>query len=186
MKDFQRNDLMFSLCGLNCALCSMKLDNYCPGCGGGAGNQGCAIARCSLQHGKIDYCYQCNKYPCEKYKGIEAFDSFITHRNQLKDMEKAKRLGVELYQTELSEKAAILKHLIQHYNDGRKKSFFCLAVNLLDLEDVKTIVQQIAEQTTDTDLNIKERAAIASALFQSVAGQRQILLKLNKKPKQSF
>jgi hypothetical protein len=50
MKGFQREDLMFSLCGLNCALCTMKIDNYCPGCGGGAGNQGCSIARCSLEH----------------------------------------------------------------------------------------------------------------------------------------
>ena len=49
MKNFIREDLSFSLCGLNCALCTMKLDGYCPGCGGGAGNQGCSIARCSIE-----------------------------------------------------------------------------------------------------------------------------------------
>ena len=49
MKGFEREDQLFSLCGLNCGLCSMHLGGYCPGCGGGAGNQACAIARCAMQ-----------------------------------------------------------------------------------------------------------------------------------------
>ena len=53
MKGFTREETRFSLCGLNCCLCSMYLGGYCPGCGGGAGNQSCAFARCSLQHGGI-------------------------------------------------------------------------------------------------------------------------------------
>ena len=34
MKGFTRDETRFSLCGLNCALCSMRLGGYCPGCGG--------------------------------------------------------------------------------------------------------------------------------------------------------
>ena len=36
MKGFTREETRFSLCGLNCRLCSMHLGGYCPGCGGGA------------------------------------------------------------------------------------------------------------------------------------------------------
>ena len=53
MKGFTREDVRFSLCRLNCCLCSIHLGGYCPGCGDGAGNQNCAIARCSLEHGSI-------------------------------------------------------------------------------------------------------------------------------------
>ena len=49
MKGFKRNNQLLSLCGLNCGLCPMHIDGYCPGCGGGAGNQSCRIARCSLE-----------------------------------------------------------------------------------------------------------------------------------------
>ena len=35
MKGFSRKEPMFSLCGLNCALCAMHVGGYCPGCGGG-------------------------------------------------------------------------------------------------------------------------------------------------------
>ena len=47
MKDFLRQEPLFSLCGLNCGLCTMHLGGHCPGCGGGAGNQSCSLARCS-------------------------------------------------------------------------------------------------------------------------------------------
>ncbi len=182
MSTFTRHNPLFSLCGLNCGLCSMHLDNYCPGCGGGPGNQPCAIARCSQQHGGIEYCFLCDKYPCEKYDGIDAFDSFITHRNQLKDFEKVKKIGLECYQSELEEKMKILKFLLENYNDGRRKSFFCIAVNLLELQDLKNVVNEI-EERTKPDSPIKENAALAAEVFQAMAAERGIVLKLNKKTK---
>ena len=56
----------------------MFLGAYCGGCGNG--NQSCAIARCSLEQSRIEYCYECGRCPCEKYDGCQEFDSFITHR----------------------------------------------------------------------------------------------------------
>ncbi len=181
MKNFRRRYPLFSLCGLNCGLCSMHLDNYCPGCGGGDGNQSCAIARCSQQHGGIEYCYLCDEYPCKKYDGIDEFDSFITHRNQLRDIEKVKKIGIDSYQYELSEKTEILKYLLVNYNDGRRKSFFCLAVNLLELQDLKFVVEQIAAETESNNLALKGKAALAANLIQTMASRRNIVLKLNKK-----
>lgn len=69
MKGFTRKEPMFSLCGLNCALCSMHVGGYCPGCGGGEGNQSCALARCSLEHGGLEFCADCAEYPCARYEG---------------------------------------------------------------------------------------------------------------------
>lgn len=181
MKNFERCYPLFSLCGLNCGLCSMHLDNYCPGCGGGTGNQPCAIARCSQQHGGIEYCYLCNEYPCEKYDGIDMYDSFITHRYQLKDLEKVKKIGIDAYQSELNEKIEILKYLLVNFNDGRRKNFFCIAVNLLELKDVKSVMGQIADETKSDNLTLKEKAALAVNLFQIMAVRRNIVLKLNKK-----
>ena len=64
MKGFEREDQLFSLCGLNCGLCSMHLGGYCPGCGGGAGNQACAIARCAMQKEDTPmYCSACSEFP---------------------------------------------------------------------------------------------------------------------------
>lgn len=67
MKVFERKNRYFSLCGLNCALCPMYVGGYCPSCGGGEGNQSCRIAKCSLEQGGIEFCFDCKKYPCEHY-----------------------------------------------------------------------------------------------------------------------
>ena len=183
MKNFKRDNLLFSLCGLNCGLCPMKIDGYCPGCGGGAGNQSCKIARCSMEHGGIEYCFQCGKYPCEKYEGIDEFDSFITHQKRRTDFERAEEAGIDFYNAEQKQKAEMLCDLLDHYNDGRRKSFYCTAVNLLDLDDVRAVMASIHDRLKPDESTLKERAAAAVKIFREKAGERQIVLKLKKKPR---
>jgi len=180
MKNFNRNDRSFSLCGLNCALCTMRIDGYCPGCGGGSGNQSCSIARCSIEHGKFEYCSECEKYPCPKYNGITQFDSFITHRHQLLDMAKMNEMGIDKYHVKLEQKLQILKYLLDNYNDGRRKTFFCLAVYLLDLSDSENVVQQIKEQIAP-EMTVEEKSSVAVKCFDAVAKEKGITLKMNKK-----
>jgi hypothetical protein len=90
-------------------------------------------------------------------------------------------IGTEEYQKEQGEKADILKWLLDNYNDGRKKSFFCLAVNLLELEDLKTIKRQVSLEDEVDGLPIKERAACVKRMLEDKARERQIELKLRKK-----
>lgn len=184
MKNFSREDLSFSLCGLNCALCVMKLDGYCPGCGGGAGNQSCAIARCSLAKGVRDYCFECAEYPCEKFDSAAQYDSFILHRNQMTDMQRAKQMGAAAYRAELDEKTATLRYLLENCNDGRRKTFFCLAVNLLELRELQGIISKI-KADIPSDAAPGDRAAAAVKCFEEAARQRGVSLRLNKKPKDS-
>ena len=180
MKDFNRRNLSFSLCGLNCELCPMRLDGYCPGCGGGIGNQSCAIAKCSLRHDKVEYCFLCSEYPCERYDGIDEYDSFITHQRQLRDAVKAQKIGIEAYCKEQHKKAEILQTLLSDYNDGRKKTFYCVAVNLLPLQDIENAIKHAAENTSYN--TIKEKAEIIASLFKDLAVQNGLVLKLRKKP----
>lgn len=179
MKGFERKNQLFSLCGLNCGLCPMFLGEYCGGCGNG--NQSCRIARCSLEHGNMEYCYECDCYPCEKYEYIDEYDSFITHRNQKADMERAKRIGIEQYNLEQQEKKQILSCLLSGYNDGRKKNFFCVAVNLLELSELQDTMGLLNSNEELSSMTIKERAAYATEIFSRIADQRGIKLKLIKK-----
>ena len=179
MKNFKRTNLLFSLCGLNCGLCPMNLNKYCPGCGGGEGNQSCSLARCSLQHGKVEYCFQCENYPCPKYDHIDEFDSFITHQHQKLDIQKFIEQGAETYSSVQQNKRILLNHLLNSYNDGRKKTLFCVAVNLLELEDLENVIAELDERASN--LSLKEKAALASGLLQEAAEKKNIILKLRKK-----
>lgn len=184
MKKYQRQHPCFALCGLNCGLCPIHhMKNGCPGCGGGEGHQKCAIVTCSLQHGGVEYCFQCGQYPCEKYRSFAEYDSFITHQTRKRDFERAGEIGLEAYLDELREKIKIVEQLLAQYNDGKRKSFFCLAVNLLPLRDVQAVMEQIREQGTDA-MEIKEKSAFAVRLFQEIAAERNVPLKLKRKPKE--
>lgn len=179
MTGFERRNQLFSLCGLNCGLCPMLLGNHCGGCGNG--NQSCKIARCSLEHGGLEYCFQCDEYPCEKYLHIDVFDSFISHQNQKRDMEKAREIGIEAYNVEQREKREILNYLLSNYNDGRRKSFYCVAINILNLQDIKQITEQISQIADIDNLSLKEKSACVAALFQEMAREKGVELKLRKK-----
>ena len=160
----------------------MRLDGHCLGCGGGASNQSCAIAKCSLQHDKVEYCFLCSEYPCQKYKGIEEYDSFITHQRQLRDIARAQEIGVEAYNKEQARKAKILRTLLSDYNDGRRKTFYCVAINLLPLPDIENVMKQVFEDASFNNLPIKEKAEKTVSFFQNLAIQQGLVLRIRKKP----
>ncbi len=179
MKGFIRSEQEFSLCGLNCRLCTMNLAGHCSGCG--VDNQSCKIAKCSIEHGSVEYCFQCDDFPCSKYEHISDFDSFITHKNQMSDIEKCRRIGISAYNAEQKEKRRILDYLLANYNDGRRKTLFSVAVNLLDIDELQSVMQQLEANEDLNDKGLKEKSAFVTKCLQSVAEKKQITLKLRKK-----
>ena len=69
--------------------------------------------------------------------------------------------------------------LLAEYNDGRKKALFCTAVNLLPLDDLREILQTLAESTALAAL--PEKSAHAAALLRQAAAARDIELRLRRK-----
>lgn len=179
MLDFHRADPRFSLCGLNCGLCLMYVGGHCPGCGGG--NRPCALARCAREHGAVEYCFLCPEYPCCLYEGRGEWDtvSFITSQRRVADMERAQEMGAAAYLDELGAKMEILQSLLHTCNDGRRKSLFALAVNLLPLEDLRRVEGELAA----LDAPLPQRAREAARLLNEAAQARGIALRLRKKPR---
>ena len=66
-----------------------------------------------------------------------------------------------------------LERLLNEYNDGRKKTLFCLAVNLMPINDLMT-----AFVDEDMDLPIKDRARLMEKRLKEKSA---IELKLRKK-----
>ena len=93
--------------------------------------------------------------------------------NQKADLEKMRRIGEDAYNAEQVEKRQILERLLAEYNDGRKKTLFCLAVNLLPLEDLRAVFSD-----DDLQLPIKERA---NRIEKKLKEKSSIELKLRRK-----
>lgn len=108
-------------------------------------------------------------------------DSFITHQHQLEDMKRAGEIGIEAYTREQERKVEILQQLLAQYNDGKRKTLYGLAVNLLPLEDLERILKETATSPDFQEGTLKEKAAILAEKFRQAADERGVILKLRKK-----
>lgn len=186
MEIYTRANPLFSLCGLNCGLCPRyhtQGKSKCPGCGGKGFHllhPSCAVITCSKKHGAVAYCFQCSEFPCKRYIAPSKTDSFITDRNVTSDIRKAKEHGVERYQQELNEKISFLTDLLAHYNDGKRKNFYCTAVNLLELSDLNELKEYIQQAIEEADLSAEEKTTRVVSFTAERAKQRLVDLTLRK------
>jgi hypothetical protein len=194
MKEYIRETPLFSLCGLNCCLCPRFRttgSSRCPGCGGEdfyEKHPTCGIISCGQRHDGVEYCFQCKEYPCNRYTGPNEKDSFITYRHVPMDMNTAKDTGLEKYLEQLSKKSYILDILLDEWDNGRLKSYFCLAVNLLPLSDLELAMSELSQreqlQGEDPAANATSDSAlkgkIAKEYFDTLAAESGISLQLRK------
>lgn len=185
MKEYKREYPFFALCGLNCGLCPRYQTegvSKCPGCGGKDFHllhPACSVITCNKKHDNVEYCYQCSSYPCGRYNKPNNCDSFISYKNILSDFEKAKK-DIEKYRNELGEKIHILEFLLNNYNDGKRKSYYCTAINILEIEDLRDIIHEINDRIAGQEIPLKNKIDQVILLFEAKADKDGIELKLRK------
>ena len=96
-------------------------------------------------------------------------------------MEKAREIGIDAYNFEQKEKMRILDYLLSNFNDGRKKTLFCVAVNLLELSELQEALNQIKSNESLFVMTEKERCSYVADVFRKIADRRNVELKLHKK-----
>lgn len=171
----EKGNILFSPCGLNCGLCVMRCSGSCGGCG--RGSLPCGISRCAREHG-IDYCFNCGEFPCARLSRACGNDTFITHRNQISDLEKAKRVGIGAYLTEQKRKTAVLELMLKQYDSGADGRFYCLAVNLLGADETQALIDEMYPLLSRLTLN--ERAKMLKQRLTGIAEAQGIELKLRR------
>lgn len=175
-------------CGIDCGLCPTyytKGPSKCPGCGGPEfpnKHPSCSILRC-VSNKKFETCADCEEFPCEKVKRWDGGDSFVTHKMCLQNLENIKKLGIENFLRQQRIRMEILDTILREYNEGRSKSFYCLASTLLPLADLRKALIEMEEKikTEDNeDIEIKEKSTLFKKLINQRAQQTKIDLKLRK------
>jgi len=103
-------------CGIYCGACRQFLlwkkdlleeRGYKTGCRGcRIRNKNCAFIRrdCpTLRKNKIDFCYECEKFPCQNLKKIDAYYQKKYYVNMIKNLNKIEDIGVEKWLKEQEE-----------------------------------------------------------------------------------
>ncbi len=182
MAELVKKYFTLGCCGIDCGLCPRfytKGESKCPGCFGNNFSEkhpACSVANCCVKNHGLEVCGQCAEFPCKKYgnKNIEK-DSFVTHKKMMRNQAYIQINGIEKYIEEQNIRINILEKLLNDYNDGKSKSFFCIAAALLDINDLNEAIKK-AENIPE----IKNKANVLKSLLQQYAADKKIELKLDK------
>lgn len=153
MKDFPT----IGCCGIDCALCPRyhtKGSSKCPGCfGPGFSDKhpGCSIITCCVKRRGLETCAQCEAFPCEKFGGFDSADSFVTHKMCLKNLGTIREMGLSEFLKSQEKRIQLLERMLEEYDDGRSKGFYCLSAALLPMEDLERAIGQASSDHGVTD-----------------------------------
>ena len=168
-------------CGIDCGLCPRYYTagtSKCPGCLGERffeKHPSCSIATCCVKTNAWETCAECPRFPCDKLRDWDRADSFVTHRKSLENLRQIKAKGIVEFAKQQKERIRLLNKLIKEYDDGRSKSFFCLATALLELDDLHEAVFQIQE-IQDQSKDRKQLAKQAKNIVEQRAKSKGIEL----------
>jgi hypothetical protein len=135
-------------CGIDCGLCPRYYttgNSRCPGCGGEGFEEKhppCSVRSCCEKKHGLEVCSQCEEYSCARYADREKIerDSFVTHKRIFKNHERIIEIGLKSFLLDQSRRILILEDMLASHDDGRSKSFYCLAAALLPIESLNAAI----------------------------------------------
>jgi hypothetical protein len=176
-------------CGVYCGLCpryQSTAKSRCPGCKILSLTISCKLYNCCVKAKTLVTCADCRDFPCDKYERFFDWDTFVTRKVCRPNIERIQKAGLKTFLQEQYQKRILLEELLANYNDGRSRSFYCIAVALMPPALLKEAVgkaKAMAAHNKVNDSDIKAKAKILKSFIQDSASKSNIDLKLRKKPK---
>ncbi len=176
-------------CGLDCGLCPRYYTegtSKCPGCCGPDffnKHPSCSFITCCVKKKGLEVCAQCPQFPCVKFKDTGKYDSFLTYKKVMPNQNFIKESGIEKFIEEQKKRIRLLETMLNEFDDGRSKSFYCIAAALLPLETLEKSLdnadQKIKAHNTKPD-DVKTKAKILKNILDQYAQKEKIELKLKR------
>ncbi len=175
------------ICGLSCRLCpnyNTEAASRCRGCKSeGRIAVGCPFITCALKKG-VEFCWDCEENAsCERWrKHREAgkkSDSFKCYQRLEDDISFVQKNGVEKFEKLQKNREGLLKEMLDGFNEGRSKSYYCIASTVLEIEELKEALNEAKQKSKGLDL--KGRSKIMHSILDEIAVRKNYLLKLRKK-----
>ena len=183
-------------CGLDCGLCPRYYtvgSSRCPGCCGPDffnKHPSCSFITCCVKKEGLEVCAECNEFPCSKFEGLtkddEVYDSFLTYRKVMSNLDFIGEHGVEKFIESQKKRIELLETMLKRFDDGRSKSFYCIATTLLSIEDLEKSLENSEQKIREDKIgveDVKTTSKILKGFLNEVADRDGIELKLRKKVK---
>jgi hypothetical protein len=144
---------------------------------------GCPLITCAVKKKMLNFCWECNESnTCKKWAShrdaSKVQDSFKCYQTLNADIAFILTSGVEEFDKQQNDRAKILKTMLDDFNDGRSKSYYCIASTVLPINELHQAIRLAKEQSMTMPL--KEKAAVLHSILEQIAKENHYLLKLRR------
>jgi hypothetical protein len=182
---------IIACCGLDCGLCPRYYTvgpSRCPGCAGpnfSSKHPSCSFITCCVIKKNLEVCAQCPEFPCPKFKTESQYQqmkessSYPPNRKILPNLNFIKKHGLKKFIQQQNKRIKILQTMLNNFNDGRSRSFFCRAAALLDLKNLEKSLNQAARKIKTDKIkqnDVKNKAKILKEIINETASKQGIEL----------
>jgi hypothetical protein len=175
------------ICGLSCRLCPnyhMDTQSRCLGCKSeGRIAAGCPFITCAIRKKGVEFCWDCEESAlCERWRrhreSGKRGDSFKCYQTLEDDIAFIKRDGVAVFQDMQKVREQFLKRMLQEFNEGRSKRYYCIASTVLEIDELKGALD--AAHQHSQGLSVREKSTLLHSLLDEIASRRHYCLTLRK------
>lgn len=175
------------ICGLSCRLCptyNTNAKSKCNGCKSEYRMEaGCPFITCAIKKKGIEFCWQCEESTsCKKWSNHreagKRVDSFKCYQTLEDDISFIHKNGVDDFQENQKIREQLLKEMLQNYNEGRSKSYYCIAATVLQIDELNAALIQAKKDSSKLD--IKDKSKVLHSILDEIAKRKHYLLTLRK------
>jgi hypothetical protein len=128
----------------------------------------------------LEVCSDCPEYPCKRFDSEkDGYDSFVTHKKVFSNLDYIKNNGIDSFIEQQSTRIGIMTNLLQNYDDGRSKSFYCLSCTLLPIDKLQEV--NLLSKNLPLNTDVKEKNKQIRGYLLPIAESLNIKLILTKK-----
>jgi hypothetical protein len=162
----------------------MTTESRCLGCKSeGRMAVGCPFITCAVKRKGIEFCWNCGeKGTCEKWKkhrdAGKMKDSFKCYQKLEDDIAFIPKKSVVEFERSQQVREGLLQVMLQEFNEGRSKSYFCIAATILEIAELKEALDKATKGSEG--LALKERSKFLHSMLDDIAARKHYNLKLRK------
>ena len=184
------------VCGLDCGLCPRyytKGPSRCPGCGGPDffnKRPSCSFITCCVKKKNLEVCGECPDFPCSKFKAeqeyqqLEESSSYPSYKVVMGNLNFIKEYGVKKFIDQQKKRIKLLERMIDKFDDGRSRSYFCRAACMLDVKSLENSLKRAEQKIKEDNIKVsdtKVKARILRGKLEKIAYKKGVELVRKKK-----
>ncbi|MFC1951051.1 DUF3795 domain-containing protein [Chloroflexota bacterium] len=175
------------ICGLSCVLCpryQTDAVSRCAGCKTESRlSAGCPFITCAIKKKGVEFCWDCDEHiSCDKWgkhrEHGKIRDSFKCYQTLEHDIKLVLEQGVHAIVQSQNERELILRQMLEQFNDGRSRSYYCIAVTVMGISEIEQALSEAKQKCGGLD--VKTKAKLLHKILDRIAVERGYLLKLRK------